>query len=123
MKNLLWVDCIAGGVAGITMLVLLQWLSGLYALPPRLLLINAAANLIYASYSFALATRPRRPRSLIHLLVFANLAWTVVCLALAVAFAGSASVFGILHLVIEAVFVGRLATLEWKWRELLLTAA
>ena len=123
VKKLLWIDCGAGALAGVAMLALGGWLSGLYGLPRRLLLFMGAVNLLYASYSFTLATRSRRPRPLIHLLVFANLGWTAVCLVLAAVFARSASVFGIGHLVGEALFVGTLASLEWKWREQLLTAA
>ncbi len=123
MKNLLWVDCIAAALAGVTVLLLSGWLSSLHALPRGLLLFIGAVNLLYASYSFSLAARSRRPRSWINLLVFANLAWTVVCLGLAVVFAGSATPFGIGHLVGEAIFVGGLASLEWRWREQLLTAA
>jgi hypothetical protein len=123
MKNLLWVDCIAGAVAGVAVLSFSGWLSSLYGLPREILLLNAAANLLYASYSFSLARRPRRPMALINLLVFANLAWAVVCLFLIRAFAGSATWFGIGHLAGEAVFVGGLAALEWRWRHQLLTAA
>ncbi|HZG42140.1 MAG TPA: hypothetical protein VEY93_04195, partial [Longimicrobium sp.] len=96
------------------------WLSGVHALPRELLLLNGAANLLYASFSFSLAVRARRPRSLIEVLVFANLFWAIVCLCLAAVFAGSATMFGIGHLIGEAVFVGRLAGLEWKWRDQLL---
>jgi hypothetical protein len=123
VKKLLWIDCGAAALAGVAMLTLGAWLSGLYGLPRRLLLFMGAVNLLYASYSFTLATRSRRPRSLIHLLVFANLGWAAVCLVLEVVFARSATVFGIAHFVGEAIFVGGLASLEWKWREQLLTAA
>lgn len=123
MRKLLWIDCIAGALAGVTVLMLSGWLSGLHALPRGLLLVNGAANLLYASYSFSLARRRRRPRALINLLVFANLAWAVACLVLAGRFAGSATVFGMGHLVGEAIFVGGLACLEWRWRTALLTAA
>jgi hypothetical protein len=123
MKNLLWVDCVAGALAGVLVLMFSGWLSGLHALPRELLLLNGAVNLLYASCSFSLAVRARRPRSLITLLVFANLSWAVVCLCLAAVFAGSATVFGIGHLVGEAIFVGGLAGLEWRWRDQLLTRA
>lgn len=123
MRNLLWADCIAGAVAGVMVLMFSGWLSTLHGLPRELLLANAAANLLYASYSFSLARRPTRPRASINLLVFANLAWAVVCLGLVGVFAESATVFGIGHLVAEAVFVGGLAGLEWRWRDQLLTAA
>lgn len=123
MKNLLWVDCIAAALGGATVLMLSGWLSRLYALPRGFLLVIGTVNMLYACYSFSLASRSRRPRSLINLLVFANLFWTLVCLGLAVSFWGQASLFGIGHLVGEAIFVGGLAGLEWRGREQLLTAA
>jgi hypothetical protein len=123
MRNLLWVDCIAGALAGVLVLLFSGWLSSLHALPRELLLLNGAVNLLYASYSFSLAARARRPRSLIKVLVFANLSWAVVCLCLVAGFAGSATVFGIGHLVGEAMFVGGLAGLQWRWRDQLLVRA
>ena len=123
MKNLLWIDCIAGGLAGVLVLSLSGWLSRLHGLPRELLLLNGAVNLLYASYSFSLAVRTRRPPPLIKVLVFANLSWAVVCLWLVTVFSGSATVFGIGHLVGEAVFVGGLAGLQWRWRDQLLVRA
>jgi hypothetical protein len=123
MRNLLWVDCVAGALAGLLVLMFSKWLSGLHALPRELLLLNGAVNLLYASFSFSLAVRARRPRPLINVLVFANLSWAVVCLCLVTVFAGSASVFGIGHLVGEAIFVGGLAGLQWRWRDHLLVRA
>lgn len=120
VKNLLWIDCIVGAIAGVLVLMFSGWLGNLQALPRELLLLNGAVNLLYASYSFSLAVRATRPRSLIKLLVFANLSWALVCLCLAAVFAGSATVFGIGHLAGEAVFVGGLAGLEWRWRDQLL---
>lgn len=122
MKNLLWVDCSAAALAGVAVLTLSGWLSSLYALPRGLLLLMGAVNVLYASYSFTLAARSRRPRSWINLLVFANLAWALVCLGLAWVFAGSATLFGIGHLAGEAAFVGGLGSLEWRWRQQLLAA-
>jgi hypothetical protein len=123
IKNLLWIDCIAGALAGVLVLMWSGWLSNLHALPREMLLLNGGANLLYASFSFSLAVRARRPRTLINVLVLANLSWALVCLCLAVTFAGSATVFGIAHLVGEAIFVGGLAGLEWRWRDQLLARA
>lgn len=120
-RNILWIDCTAAALAGIAVLTFSGWLSVLYALPQGLLLFTGAVNLLYGSYSFTLAMRAIRPRSLINLLVLANLLWTVVCLGLAAVFGGSASLFGIGHLVGEAAFVGSLAILEWKWRDQLVS--
>lgn len=123
LRRLLWIDCAAGALAGVAVLALIPWLSRLYALPRGLLLFVAAANLLYASYSFSLACRATRPMPLVKLLVFANAAWVPVCLGLAAAYWGRASVFGLAHLVGEAFFVGALAALEWSQREQLAAGA
>lgn len=112
-RKLLWIDCSAAAVAGITVLALSGWLSRLHTLPQELLLFIGTVNLLYASYSFTLALRAERPLFLIKVLVCANTAWAVVCLILAVTFWGHASPWGIAHLVGEAVFVGGLAEMEW----------
>lgn len=122
MKSLLWIDCTAAALAGVTVLILSGWLSSLYALPRGLLRVMGTVSILYAAYSFTLAILSLRPISSINLLVLANLAWALMCLGLAVVFAGSATVFGIGHLVGEAVFVGGLAGLEWRWRHQLLAA-
>ena len=122
-RKLLWVDCSAAALAGVTVLALSGWLSRWHALPRWLLVVSGVVNLMYGSYSFSLALRARRPRHLINLLVLANLSWAVVCLWWAVVFSESATLFGLGHLVGEAIFVGALAGLEWRYREWLLTAA
>ena len=121
-RRLLWIDCLAGAVVGILMLSLRGWLSEWYQLPLDLLLIMGVANLTYATYSFSLAARKERPRSLILLLIVANLTWAVFCLRWLVVHFDTASVFGLLQLGLEAIFVGGLGGLEWYYREQLQTA-
>lgn len=121
-RRLLWIDGLAGAVVGIVVLMLGGWLSEWYQLPRDLLVLMGLANLAYASYSLSLAMRSKRPRFLIRLLVVANLTWAVACLRWAVVFSDNASIFGLAQLVGEALFVGGLACLEWRWRELLRTA-
>jgi hypothetical protein len=116
VRRVLWVDCTAAAIAGVTVLALSGWLSRLHLLPQELLLFIGAANLLYGSYSFTLARRVERPIILIKLLVYANAAWVVVCLGLAVTFWDQASPFGLAHLVGEAIFVGGLAAIEWRQR-------
>ncbi len=123
LRRLLWVDCSAGALVGVAVIALAGWLSRLEGLPREVLLFTGVVNLLYASYSFSLAVRAERPMPLIRLLVFANLAWVPVCLALAVLFREQATPFGFVHLIGEAAFVGGLAALEWKQRDQLLTAA
>jgi hypothetical protein len=120
MKHLLWIDCIAGALAGVAMLVLLDWLAALYGMPTDLLAFIGVANVLYASYSFSLAIRRARSPLLLNTLIVANGVWALVCVGLAVRWAGTASLFGMAHLIAEALFVGGLASWEWKWRGLLL---
>jgi hypothetical protein len=121
-RKLLWIDGMAAAAAGVAVLLSGGWLSKWYELPRNLLLLIGGVNIAYASYSLSLAVRVERPKALILLLVLANLVWAVVCLRWAVVFAETASPFGIAHLAGEGVFVGGLASLEWRWRELLRTA-
>jgi hypothetical protein len=111
IRSLLWIDCIAGALVGLLVLLFGEWLSRLYLLPPAILYFMALANLLYATYSFSLAKRRTRPRALIILLVGANGAWTFVCLGLATHFFETATFLGIGLLVGEAIFVGGLAGL------------
>ncbi len=121
-RQLLWVDCSAGAVVGVAMFTLGGWLSEWYEVPKKLLYFMGVANLAYATYSFSLARRSVRPMALIVLLVVANLTWAVVCLRWAVVFNGTATLLGVAHFVLEALFVGGLGCLEWRWRDLLLRA-
>jgi hypothetical protein len=118
-SNLLWIDCIAGGIVGVATLSLSSWLDNWYGLPRNLILLMGVANLVYASYSFSLAIRSKRPRILIFLLIAANLIWAICCLVWAFRFYDTASFFGLVYLSLEALFVGGLAGLEWRWREAL----
>ncbi len=121
-RNLLWVDGSAGAVVGCLMLLASGWLSELYHLPRDLLIFMGLANLVYGSYSLSLAFRSRRPMALILLLVAANLIWALACLRWAVLYGDVASPFGLVQLLGEALFVGGLGYLEWRWRKLLLSA-
>lgn len=115
-NNLLRIDCTAGAVVGLVVLLFTAQLSDLQGLPHDLVRYMGAANVLYASFSFFLATRSKRPMALIKLLVFANGFWSLVCVYLAVVFADTATFFGLGHLMAEAIFVGSLAVQEWKCR-------
>ncbi|MBC8089847.1 MAG: hypothetical protein H7Z40_21515 [Phycisphaerae bacterium] len=119
---MLWIDCTAAILAGVLVLAASSWLSSLYVLPRRLLIVTGAANIAYGIYSFSLARRTIRPRALITTLVTANALWAVVCAVIAANVAAEASLFGTAHFVGEGLFVGALAAQEWRHRERLLTA-
>jgi uncharacterized membrane-anchored protein len=120
--KLLWIDGLGALVAGVVVLLISGWLSGWYGLPQQLLSFIGVVNVVYASYSISLALRSERSAKLLLLLVIANLIWCFVCLILAFIFSETATLFGLGHLVGEALYVGGLARLEWRWRELLRTA-
>lgn len=121
-RRLLWIDAGAGLTAGIIVLLAATWLSTWYNLPLWMLHTMGVANLVYGAYSLQLAMRQRRPRIMIGLLILGNATWVVICLIWAFMFSNTASIWGLCHLTGEALFVGFLASLEWRWRELLLTA-
>lgn len=122
LPKLLWFDGSAGAVVGVLVLLFSAWLSRLEGLPQGVLLFTGVANLVYASYSFSLAMRSSRPIVLIKMLAIANMVWAPVCIGLLVAFFGSATPFGFLHLGGEAVFVGILGMIEWRYRHILARA-
>jgi hypothetical protein len=115
-QNILLVDGLAASCAGVVVISSTNWLQSLYQLPEQLLVSMALVNLSYAVYSLTLSTIKSRPMIAIIVLVVANSLWVIHCLRLSFHYADSASLFGLLHLVGEAFFVGTLAYFEWKWR-------
>lgn len=121
--RLLWIDSLGGLAVGLIVLLVHKWLVNLYQLQQSFLIFIALVNIAYGLYSLSLVLRKRRPLSLIFLLVSANLLWAILCIRWAIVFRGSASVFGLIHLLGEGVYVGGLACLEWRWRKFLLSSS
>ena len=119
LKRILWVDCLGAIATGLTMLLASGWLSEFYSLPVGFVVGHAFVHLIYGSYSFSLAVRKLRPIGLLYLLIVANAAWACFCVVFAMTIIGTASVFAVLHFALEGIYVGLLAVIEWKLRELL----
>ncbi|MBH9575940.1 hypothetical protein [Inhella proteolytica] len=117
--RLLWIDSLAALGAGLLVFGFAPALSGLYGLPVPLLQRIAAANLLYGSGSLGLACWRGRPRGAVQLLALANAFWAGVCVLLALQQGAEASGFGLAHLLGEAVFVGTLGALEWRYRRVL----
>ncbi|ENW90157.1 MULTISPECIES: hypothetical protein [Acinetobacter] len=115
-KHILWIDCTAAASAGLIVLLATQWLSQLYHLPKEIIVFVGCANLLYASYSFILANYKKRSIFLINILVIANSIWVLVCMFILWRFWQQMTVFAVLHIAGEAIFVGTLARLEYQWR-------
>ncbi len=121
LQRLLWIDGIAALTSGCIVLLFTTTLSIFFNLPYQVLQIMAFISLGYAGYSLSLAQRKVKPTSLVKLLVFANCAWAVVCLSVMLFYRSTATVYGTIYLLLEALFVGILAFLEWrqiKWARL-----
>jgi hypothetical protein len=118
-RHLLKIDSVGGLIAGVIMLALSGWLSGFHRLPQAGIVAMGIANLGYGTYSGLLHRRRVRPIPLIVLLVLANAAWAVLCWSAAARYAGSASLFGMVHLIGEGGWVAALAVLEWRARDIL----
>ncbi|MBJ94942.1 MAG: hypothetical protein CMP23_10795 [Rickettsiales bacterium] len=116
--RIVWIDSFAGCAVGIAMLALSPWLPTLYGLVPGLYLFIAIANLSYGLFSGSLAMTAMRSGKLspvgINCLVLANSVWALACAVMLLATWSDATVFGAVHLVLEALFVGGLATVEFR---------
>ncbi len=115
-NHILWIDCTAAAFAGLIVLLAAQWLSQLYHLPKGIIVFMGCVNLLYASYSFTLANYKKRSMLLINILITANSIWVLVCLVMLWKFWQEMTIFAVLHIAGEAVFVGTLARFEYQWR-------
>lgn len=122
VSKLLWIDCVAGSSVGLLLILFHVWLSVLYALPVEFVLFQGIANLVYSFFSYALASRRRRPYVYIASLAIANMIWGALCVVWLFMYSESASIFGSAHLFLEAVFVGGLGVIEWRYRRVLVNA-
>lgn len=116
-QRILWVDWIGATVVGLATLFLRVWLSELGGLPLQVVVSVGIANLLYAAYSLSLCILLTPSMRLIKALVLANLAWSLICIALLVASWSVATGPGVVHLGGEALYVGILALVEWRNRE------
>jgi hypothetical protein len=114
LQRLLWIDGIAALTSGCIVLIFTSSLSGFFNIPQPLLRILAFISLGYAAYSLSLAQRKVKPMPLLKLLVVANCAWAVVCLSVMLFYSNTATFYGTIYLILEALFVGTLAFLEWR---------
>jgi hypothetical protein len=114
-KRLLWIDSIGGLSVGALMLIFHSWLSEFWGLPLLLVVFIGVVNMLYGTYSFTVARMRVRPVWRIVLLAVANFSWTINCIIMGLVFLNSATIFGLLHIFGEGLYVGILAFFEWRW--------
>lgn len=114
LKKLLWIDGIAALLAGTALLIFCSRLSIFFNLPESLIKGQGIINLVYCSYSLSLARRTVNSKRSIYILAVANAAYALFGICLLLYFFRAASVYGIVYLVAEVLFIGSLALLEWR---------
>jgi hypothetical protein len=114
LKKLLWIDGIAALLAGTILLVFSYRLAVLFNLPETVVRIQGFISLAYSCFSINLARKKTNPKPRLYLLVVANAGYALFGICLLLYFFKIASVYGILYLVAEILFIGALAFLEWR---------
>jgi hypothetical protein len=113
LRRVLWLDAATGLATGLLQLLLAAELSRWLGLPVALLQLSGAALLVFAAAIAWMATRPLVPAPQVWLLVGANLAWVLGCLALLFGGFLAPTLWGQAFVAVQAVTVGLLAELQY----------
>lgn len=114
LSTLIWIDGMAALLSGCFVLAFRGQLAPWFNLPEQLLLAMCWVSFGYAAYSIRLAMQKTKPTKWLKVLVAANSIWAVLCIAIAIYFSDTATLWGIAYLSLESLFVAALAVLEWK---------
>lgn len=115
-QKILWLDCLGALVVGVIVLVICRPLSRWDGLPVSMIVTIGFVNLIYGTYSLYVTTRDPRPLGLVTILALANMAWLLVCIAIIALNWERITLFGLMHVFGEGVYVAGLGYSEWKLR-------
>ena len=118
-EYILHVDGIAGTSAGLLLLFFQNIASDLYQLPKGLILFLAGAHLCYGINALRLALIRNRSLNEITVLATANFLWAIVCMGVILTYFEQASIFALLFISAECIFVALLGWCEWRYRFLL----
>jgi hypothetical protein len=112
LPTVLWIDAASAAASGGLQVAAATLLAGWLGLPAGLLTASGVALFAFAALA-AWAARGRPvPRAGVYLLIAGNAAWVVGCLELLFTGAGL-TLLGQAFLVVQALFVGVLAELQW----------
>lgn len=114
VKTMLRIDSAAGFSWGVLVVCLHGQIAVWLGLPQNLILFQAMANFTYAAYSGSLALRDEPPDSMLKFLVFANLAYGLLCFGFFLYFFPVATLLGRVSLVLECLILSSLAAFEYK---------
>ena len=122
-KYILHVDGIAGTSTGLLLLLFQNIASDFYQLPKGLILFLAGANLCYGINALRLALMRNRKLNEVTALAIANFLWAVTCAGMLLTYYEQASIFALLFISAECIFVAMLGLCEWRYRFLLVSSS
>lgn len=112
LPTVLWIDAASAAASGLLQVAAAAPLAGWLGLPAGLLSASGFALFAFAALAAWAARRRPAPRAGVYLLIAGNAAWVVGCLELLFTGAGL-TLLGQAFLVVQALFVGVLAELQW----------
>ena len=120
-KYILHIDGFAGTSVGLLLLLFQDIVSDFYQLPKGLILFLAGANVCYGIYALRLALIRNRSLNQVAALASANFLWVITCVGILLTFYEPASIFALLFISAESIFVAMLGLFEWRYRFLLVS--
>ena len=121
-KYILHIDGFAGTSVGLLLLFFQDIASDFYQLPKGLILFLAGANVCYGIYALRLALIRNRSLKEVTVLTIANFLWAIVCVGVILTYFEQASIFALLFISAECIFVAMLGLCEWRYRFLLVSS-
>ncbi|WP_333969839.1 hypothetical protein [Alteromonas mediterranea] len=122
-KYILHVDGIAGTSAGLLLLLFHNIASDFYQLPQGLILFLAGANACYGIYALRLSLIRNSSLNEVAALAIANFLWAITCVGVLLTYYEQASVFALLFISAECIFVAILGLCEWRYKFLLVSSS
>ncbi|MHC6646773.1 hypothetical protein ACYTPF_09440 [Alteromonas sp. HB246098] len=122
VKYILHIDGFAGTSVGLLLLFFQDIASDFYQLPKGLILFLAGANVCYGIYALRLALICNRSLKVVTGLAIANFLWAIVCVGVILIYFEQASMFALLFISAESIFVAILGLFEWCYRFLLVSS-
>jgi hypothetical protein len=119
LNKILWADFGVGGFSGITGLCFSSFFERLLNLPYMHILLISGITLVYALSAGFLAQQLKKSIPLLRLQIKANWVWAAISLGLLLLYLKTATIFGVIYLVLQILVVGALAYLEGNQLEMI----
>lgn len=114
LRRVLWIDAIAGIGTGLLQLTLTEQMAQLLGLPAVLIQGTGLGLFAFVALAIYVATRPTIPQTPLLVLIVLNGLWAMGCVWVAFGAGLSPTPVGIGNLLVQAVFVVGLVTLQTK---------